>query len=167
MGARAVVQFRYNRRGWAPEYDPKRDGFAVDSFDPVAAEGARYDYSPAVYLHWHGPYVAAMIEETFEMMAAEADRGIDMYAARFIGVAHSHVEPPLSLRVTAVDGRIDAGDFDEDCGLFLVDITERLVMVYGHHPDNNGESGFHNATVAHWQNLADMLPAQRPLLGTD
>jgi hypothetical protein len=55
-----------------------------------------HEYSPAVYLHWHGSKVPDLLRETWQYM--EGRRGdLDYTAARFVGICHNAIEGNLSL----------------------------------------------------------------------
>lgn len=77
------------------------------------------DHSPVVYLHNHGAQVEEFIKEVAELMQ-ERMGDVSYICARFIGVCHSHIEPPYSLGTWNANGVITKEDSHGDAGVFIV-----------------------------------------------
>lgn len=88
------------------------------------------EVSPVIYLHWHGSIVRSLINETRELMQS---RGSDLTyaAARFVGIAHSHIPGNLSLGMWNLDRRLTADDSHGDFGCAIVDVRDWSVECFG------------------------------------
>jgi len=110
--------------------------------DPVHG---RHSETPAVYLHWHGESVPEWVRELAAMMGER--RGDPSYAvARFCGIAHSHIDPPLSLglldlpaawasRTDGEKAKLSHGD----AGFVAVDASDFSWIAYGGYLTNDKE----------------------------
>lgn len=138
MGDRALVQFH---RPGAEAGDP--DG-----------------YGPVVYLHWSGSRVPALLAEWREVMKTRmAD--ITYGTARFIGVCHERIAPPLSLGVWSADHLLTKDDSHGDAGVFLVDCRTGLAEQLGgyYQPDGLREynKGIHTEIEETRRQLAELM----------
>jgi len=86
--------------------------------------------SPIVYLHWHGNQATEWIRKTEDLMAGRTG-DVSYATARFIGIAHEHIDGNLSLGVwSAPEGAEDFTLEDwrkvshGDSGVFVVDVAD-------------------------------------------
>jgi hypothetical protein len=99
----------------------------------VVFEDGGKEFSPVVYLHWHGDRAIEWLEILAGLM--DTRRGDVAYsAARFVGIAHERVPGNLSLGIwnaptdCASWGAAEWGDYSHgDEGLFLVDVRDWTV----------------------------------------
>jgi hypothetical protein len=117
---------------------------------------ARCEVSPAVYLHWHGGCVLALLETALPHMRTQ-DAGYS--CARFVGVCHQAIPPNTGLGVQnlpavacGVDQRRTAGAYERvldeakkfdwgDRGVFLVDVDAWRVGHAGSCTTAYGDTG--------------------------
>ncbi len=68
----------------------------------VFTNNDRSQFSPVVYLHWHGDSVPALIAKTADRMVGR--RGdVGYAAARFCGICHETIDGNLSLGIVNAD----------------------------------------------------------------
>jgi hypothetical protein len=96
----------------------------------VFTDNKEEQFSPTVYLHWHGAHAIEWLRELQDLMSDRLG-DIDYACARFIGICHQNIEGNLSLGVwtTPFDAPAwDAEDWAEyshgDEGVFLVNTTD-------------------------------------------
>ena len=77
------------------------------------------EFSPVLYLHWQGGCAPAYIEQLKTMMADRNDDCAYTFA-RLVGIAHTAIEPPLSVGVWNADAKLTAADSHGDSGVYIV-----------------------------------------------
>lgn len=86
------------------------------------------EFSPVVYLHWHGSDVPKFLSEAEERMKGRS--GDLPYAfARFVGVCNGSIDGNLSLGVWNAKSVLKKADTHGDNGCFIVDISGEKWMV--------------------------------------
>lgn len=94
------------------------------------------DFSPVIYLHWHGSQVKELLEKALPRLR-QGD--INYAAARLIGVCHEQIEGALSLGISnaprgepsEVWAKVTSYDYSAgDAGVFLVDVDTWKVQAY-------------------------------------
>ncbi|MEL6679466.1 MAG: hypothetical protein AAFQ51_12225 [Pseudomonadota bacterium] len=92
------------------------------------------DVSPTVYFHWNGHDVPEWLEELKQVMSGR-EGDLSYAAARFVGVANSHIDGNLSLGIWNTSTEIKRAilnDNDEllreyshgDAGVILVNVAD-------------------------------------------
>lgn len=92
------------------------------------------NYSPAIYLHWHGGYVLAWVRATNTLMEGRPN-DVDYTAARFVGIAHTAIPGNLSLGIHNLPGGKKTEKYwrllsPGDRGVFLVNVNTHAITRY-------------------------------------
>jgi hypothetical protein len=97
---------------------------------------AKKDYSPVVYLHWHGSDVGNLLKQLKALMAGRLD-DVAYTVARFVGLAHEAIPGNLSVGIFEkhkdfLDQPEYLADFSHgDAGVFMVDASDFSCRCYG------------------------------------
>lgn len=95
------------------------------------------EFSPVVYLHWHGHKVAEWISELKQYMRGR-EGDLSYVAARFVGICHQHIDGNLSLGIMDGGAEMAANPKESshgDHGFIIVDAATFEFEQHGHYPN--------------------------------
>lgn len=80
------------------------------------------DFSPVVYLHRHGEQANEFLDIHDKVMQ-DRKGDLNYSCARFIGICHEKIRPPLSLGIWNAHHIMTEEDSHGDAGVILVDVN--------------------------------------------
>lgn len=103
---------------------------ALVQFVSKDKNGKPVEFSPAVYLHWHGGRVPEFIRECAALMQGR-EGDVEYSAARFVGICHGAIAGNLSLGIQRAQRVLTKSDSQGDAGCFIVDCGSWQVEAFG------------------------------------
>ncbi len=95
------------------------------------------EFSPVVYLHWHGRDVPTFLKE-LKVLMADRKGDVPYAVARFTGICHAHIDGNLSLGIWAESkefskfSKQDWRDYSHgDAGVVVVNVHDFTYEAYG------------------------------------
>jgi hypothetical protein len=96
---------------------------------------AKAEFSPCLYLHWHGSVAGDLIRDWWEFMRGRLHGSyrlgdVQYGFARLVGLAHN-LNPDSNLSMGVWNSTTEHTDSHGDFGIALIDVEEETIKLHG------------------------------------